>query len=165
MKKLFLLLIVMMLSCATSFAQGDNNGFVNAGSDNIIVINVPKKLRLKDKIIVSNRSPYHIIQVVVGLYNETGDITSLGSAKNMTPNTSNAEIASYQNNELKLLKGKTIAIKAKGKKNIDSTDSIESLESNEDSITYDFVARVYEYKHDLYIELKAKDNDNTIMNF
>lgn len=155
-----LFLIIFGLSFTASFAQTKDNVEVS-NSNNFIVLNVPKKLSIKDKIIVYNKSPYYIVKTAVGLCEDDGEMTLLGTANGIAPNTT-VEIASFRNNDLKLLRGKKIAIKAKGTKDYDK-NNVNDIDDS--SATYDFIANVYEYKHDLYIELKSKGKDESIMNF
>lgn len=148
----------------------------------IVFVSIPKNMKIKDKIIILNKSPYFIIQCTVALKNDDGSLTSLGSATYIN-NGAEKTIASYDDNELKLLRGKTIAIKTKGAKlftgqnttNVGtpygfvgvqhddiSADMINNL--NESDYTYLFDYSIFEANHDLYIQISFK-GENGIMDF
>lgn len=141
---------------------------------NIIYVEVPKKLNIKDKIFLVNRSQTTILQAVVVLM--SGDsYTTIGNASLVNPGSS-FEMASYSGNWLKKLKGQTIGIKIKGvKKVIGDTyttgvaggsfatggfgvgvqhreikaEELNNIDS--ELITYDYSVRLAEENHDLYI--------------
>lgn len=105
-------------------------------------------LDIKDRIIVQNKSPYCIQQMVVALPHGVqmevfGTITYLDPDKIV-------ELANYKRKSIETLKGKKLAIKLRGLKKVegsfdDFTDP--SLE------TYDFAIVVYEEEKDLYFEI------------
>ena len=156
-----------------------------ATNDNIMYKEVGAKLNIKDKIIVQNKSPYLIMQVMVALPVAGDSFEPLGTTTYITPNDART-IASYQNNSLKCLRGKTIAIKVKGAKVVlpeSGTDvftpygsvSVQHKEIDPnvinnikaEDITYDFDAKLFEANHDLYIQILYKGgNDNSnVMDF
>lgn len=147
-------------------------------NNNIITLYIPKNLNIKDKVIMTNKSPYTILQAAVVQKGDGVDIP-IGQAALLLPGQS-ATIASFSNNSLKKLKGETLAIKIKGvKKIIGSTSntsvgggsmadgpfgvdvnhveiSAEELNNIDPSlITYDFNATASEDRHDLYITISS----------
>ena len=116
------------------------------GDQHIIYKTIPKDMKINDRIIVQNKSSYYILQVVVAVVGSNNKIKPLGSSINLAPGAS-VEIASFDNNRLRTLRNKTIAIKAKATKgqnitNVDPSD-----------ITYDFDVNLSEVRHDLHIDL------------
>ncbi len=144
MKKIFLNLLLCLFTLTVNAQENSDHS--------VIKIEIPAKLAIKDKIVIINRSPYNIEEVRVAKLNESGEMESLGTAKLIAPNGT-VELASFDNNYLKKLRGKTIFVKAKAVKNFLSNE-----------ITYDFKASISEIKHDLYISLSSKGN-NDVMNF
>lgn len=176
MKKLFLLFLMALVYVpVTSVAQ-------QVQDSTIVFVTIPKNMKIQDKIILQNKSPYFIIQCTVALKNDDGSFTSLGSASYIN-NGAEKTIASYDDNELKFLRGKTIAIKAKGAKIFTgqnttsvgtpygfvgvkhddiSADMINNL--NKSDYTYLFDYSVFENNHDLYIQISFK-GENGVMDF
>ena len=122
--------------------------------DNIIITEVPRNLDIKDKVFVNNKTPYKIERIVVALATEEDQYQPLWSAENIAVGDV-VEIASYKDNELKDLRRKKLALKIKGKN------------SKSQEITYNFDIRLYDLRHDLYIELTSKDpkDNKSIMDF
>lgn len=141
MKQLALLTLVL-LSFISLCAQEKND---SRTTNSILFKQVSPTWDLKDRILVDNRSAYLVEQVVVAEVIDH-DLRPLGSCNNVEP-MGKCEVATFERNGLRRLKGRTIAIKAKGLKRAGDGKNIT------DEYTYDFEARVYEYKHDLYIEL------------
>ena len=177
--KRILLSAIMVITPFALFAQEKYEPKTN---DNIVFKVVPPKANIKDKIKIWNRSPYTILQVVV--CEVVGkELRPLGSCTNIRPDKTD-DIASFKENTLKYLKGKTIAIKAKGLKKVvgnqSSTEvntpfgdvSVNHEERKEDSansltqddVTYEFEAKLFEDHHDLYIELYST-RGNSVMDF
>ena len=123
-------------------------------AENIVITDVPRSLDIKDKVFVNNKTPYKIERIVVALATEVDQYQPLWSAENIAVGDV-VEIASYKDNELKNLRRKKLALKIKGKN------------SKSQEITYNFDVRLYDSRHDLYIELTSKNpNDNkSIMDF
>lgn len=182
MKKLFLLTIMALFAFVLN-AQIEMSA--NNLSKNIIYKTIPKKLHIQDKIIIKNKSPYYLLQMVVAIPKENGDLEPLGFASQIAPNMT-FTMANFKNNSLKKLRGKTIAIKAKGEKFYvnehngpsialsNESSSIESKEidpetSNnlkEENVTYNFDVNLYEDWHDLYIEIYSSgENGKGVMDF
>ena len=136
MKKIMLLALFAVFALSVN-AQANYDPQTNG---NIIFKLVSHKLDLKDKITVSNRSSYTLLQVAICLA-EDNKLKPLGTCTNIEPGES-GEIASYEDNALKNLQSRTIGIKAKGVKKGDSED-----------VTYEFEVKLLEDRHDLTIEL------------
>lgn len=136
MKKIMLLALFAVFALSVN-AQANYDPQTNG---NIIFKLVSHKLDLKDKITVSNRSSYTLLQVAICLA-EDNKLKPLGTCTNIEPGES-GEIASYEDNALKKLQSRTIGIKAKGVKKGDSED-----------VTYEFEVKLLEDRHDLIIEL------------
>jgi len=157
------------------FAQ-DNNA-----DDHVIYKTVPKKLKIKDKIIIENNSPYYILQMVVAIPDAEGKLQMLGSASYIAPNET-FTMSSFKNNWLKNIRNKQIAIKIKGAKLIVGEQNQtqvwtpygsvgvghkeldpEVLNNIKPSdITYNFDVSMYENRHDLYLQVITKDGDSIL---
>ena len=167
MKQLFFVALFVCLSL-TAYAQENQDPTTNG---HVVYKEVPKKLNIKDKIFVTNKSPYYILQIVVAVV-EGNNMIPLGSATSISPNE-RYELASFGDNTLKEVRGKKIAIKAKGAKlaivddhqtrvdipfysvsvrhkNLDP-EVINNLKPED--ITYEFDATLSESHHDLYIDV------------
>ena len=156
--------ILFLLLTLSSVLLGYSQSNELSANDNVIVKMIPKKWNLKDKVILVNKSQLYIMQAVVAVMGVDGEYKPLGATDGLSANKS-CEILACYNNELKNLLGKTIAIKVKGavKKNT-FTDNAEDIVPA--TITYDFDATVYEFRHDLYIEIKSKSNSaGNVMDF
>lgn len=176
--------LVFFLFAINGFAQY-NEDTVGKQDSGIVYKEVSKKLNIRDKIIVQNKSPYLIMQVMVALPKEGGGFEPIGTSTYITPNETRA-IASYDNNELKLLKGKILAIKVKAAKVIlpeNNTSVItpygavgvqhREIDPNiinnikDKDVTYDFDVKLLEANHDLYIEVyyKGENDKSNVMDF
>lgn len=172
MKKIILLVTTLFALCANAQSEQAQDLAQSVEGKNIIYKEVPKKLRIRDKIFIQNKSPYYILQIVVAVPLENGNLEPLGSCAYIAPNET-FEFASFKNNALKKLKGKTIAVKVKGAKRImggqnrtnvwtpygsvgvnhkDLDPEIINKIKPED-ITYSFDVRFFEDRHDLFIEV------------
>ena len=175
MKKLILLALLSLMAVSLQ-AQ---NKYDPRTNNNIIFKVVGPNLNIKDKIKIWNRSPYTLTQVVVCVV-ENGELVPLGTCNDVDPDD-DCDIASYKNNSLKNLRGRTLAIKAKGIKsepgsrsstkvrtpygNVEvKRKSSEATEDKPEEYTYEFEAKLFEDKHDLFIELFASSNQD-VMDF
>lgn len=178
MKKLLIIFCLTLFAFEASYAQSSEP------QDHVIYMDIPKKLKIRDKIFLENRSPYTVIQAVV-VMKENGQYQSLGTASYLGPN-STAEMASYDHRALKNLRGQRIGIKIKGIKKILSdqtalgmsgnvgltgigfgfqkntlrTEDVNNI--NPEDITYDFSATFYEDSHDLYIRISDGTSQNVL---
>ena len=142
-------------------------------------------MRIEDKIFIKNKTPYYILQIAVAIPQNDGEFEPLGVASYIAPNET-FNMANFKNNSLKQLRGRTIAIKAKGARvfagehNSTSVDTpygsvgVKHKELNPEIInnikkedyTYNFDVKLYENRHDLYIEVfSSGENGNGIMDF
>lgn len=183
MKKVLLLLCLVCCSVAV-VAQNDKMASDSTrASQGVFYKDVSKKLNIKDKIFLVNRTPYWILQAVIARVDDRdGHLMSLGSSALVAPNES-WEVASFSDNNLKYLRGQRLAIKVKACKKMlainrtnvstpygsvgvqhqDIDPEIINSLSLEDFI-YDFDAVLYESNHDLYIRIISK-GENGIMDF
>ena len=162
-------------------ASAATDSIAKVNDNHVIYVEVPKKLNIKDKIFLVNRSETTILQAVVVLM--SGDsYTTIGNASLVSPG-SRFEMASYSNNWLKKLKGQTLGIKIKGVKKVigdTSTTGVaggsfttggfgvgvhhreikaEELNNIEpELINYDYTVRLGEENHDLYIIVTSGSN-------
>lgn len=162
-------------------ASTATDSIAKVNDNHVIYVEVPKKLNIKDKIFLVNRSETSILQAVVVLM--SGDsYTTIGNASLVSPG-SRFEMASYSNNWLKKLKGQTLGIKIKGVKKVigdTSTTGVaggsfatggfgvgvhhreikaEELNNIEpELINYDYTVRLGEENHDLYIIVTSGSN-------
>ena len=182
-----ILIAIMAFMAIIVHAQSQQAETSNVSNDvkNIIYKTVPKKFRLKDNIIVRNMSPYYILQIVVAYPKADGELDPLGSGTYIAPNEEYG-LASFSKNSLKRLRGMTIAIKAKGAKVLMgeqnktnvwtplgpvgvkhkelSAEIINNIKPED--ITYSFDVKLYESRHDLYIELyNTGENGGGVMDF
>lgn len=183
MKGIYSFLLLFALMPLNMFSQ-ENKDTTATKNDGVILKIIPQELKIKDKIFVKNKSPYLILQMVVAQVDGEGEYHSIGTSTYLTPNESYT-LASFENNSLKHLRGKKIAIKVKGakvfagengtkvftpygavgvKRKEITPELINNLKPSD--ITYDFDATLYESHHDLYIEIINKGNDGSgIMDF
>lgn len=185
MKKILLLVTTLFTLCANAQSDQAPDMAQSVDGKNILYKVVPIKLRIRDKIYIQNKSPYYILQIVVAVPLENGDLEPLGSSTYISPNET-FELASFKSNALRKLKGKTIAIKAKGAKvfmggqnrtnvwtpygsvgvNHKDLDPEIINKIKPEDITYNFDVRFYEDRHDLYIEVfNAGENGAGVMDF
>lgn len=182
-KKFFMILLTLIACTNIVLAQAIKDS-TSTQSDNVMYKTVEKNLNIKDKIIVQNKSPYLILQIMVALPNETEGFTPIGSSSYIAANEAR-EIASYDNNSLKFLRGKTIAIKIKGAKiaipenktqvytpygsvDVQHKEIDPNIINNikDKNITYNFDVKLFETNHDLYLQVNYKGKDGTsIMDF
>jgi hypothetical protein len=138
-----------------------DNREINLGN-NIVYVNVPLNLNLKDKLILVNQSPYVIVKSTIALV-EDGQITHLATTNLVNPSTS-AELIRYDDNRLSLLKGQKLAIKTKGyKQSLNANSDLNALIPEE--ITYDFQVSVREEDHDLYIIVTSDVHNTHVFDF
>lgn len=164
MKKLLFMVLIALMPIGLQAQEGNEK--IDNSKQDIIYKTVPKKwFNIKDKIIVQNKSPYYILQVVVAVEDSNGDLRPLGSSSYLAPNGT-SELASFRDNSLKALKGKVIAIKAKGTKVLlgDNSQAADLNNIKPSDITYDFDVRLSQSRHDLYIELFSI-NGQDVMDF
>ena len=153
MKKFAFLLFTCLISLS-SFAQYDN----------VIIKQVPQKFKINDKIILVNKSPYHILQAVIALCKENGDYLPLAAPATSIASNQEVEYASFEYNRLKQLKGRNIAIKVKAlKRPIEQIDDLDSV--NPEDITYNFDVTLSENRHDLIITISSKSASGNVMDF
>lgn len=150
-------------------------------SKDVIFLQVPKKLNIKDKIFLVNHSQTTILQAVVAIVSDD-TLTPIGNATLVSPG-GRFEMASFSDNNLKKLKGQKIGIKIKGVKKIlgdtNKTGIVggslatgpvglgiehreikaEELNNIDPSlITYDYKVSLSEQNHDLYITVTSGSN-------
>lgn len=190
MNKTFTLIGLLFASLFQCHAQDDmytdvrktdsitNEDTNKADNKNIISLIIPQNMKIKDKIFILNKTNTTILQAVVAQVGDDGQQNVLGVSILQYP-SQKVTIASFDNNELKQLRGKKIAIKVKGTTemigNMNSTsvgaawggtggfggggvtvnhrdldaDKINNLDENK--ITYNYSASIHEEDHDLYI--------------
>lgn len=149
----------------------------------IFDIDVPKDMKINDKIFLYNSSPYFFLNAVVTLQNwnsinnnknvlDNNDESEkeIGSASYIYPGQK-SEMASYDRNWLRRVRGQKITVKIKGIKNIltdvrrfddtndnarpdDSAISKQQVQQPADEIKLsDFNISISELHHDLYIKV------------
>ncbi len=146
---------------------------------------VPSEMNIKDKIFIENASPFTILQAVVAVCDDNGTLQPVATTSFVTPATVR-EIADFDSNGLKRLRGCKLAIKVKGAKSIPagsrSTEvhtpfgNVTVRQQNVDpavinnvpatDVVYDFDAELSEKNHDLYIKVISPNGQSTsIMDF
>lgn len=125
---------------------------IEPNDSTIIYIKVPSNLKVNDKIFLVNQSTYQILQAAVVLI-DNGITVQLGRAMNVSPGCK-YEMASFDNNWLKNIRGKTLGIKVKGQ---EDTNISSEAKTNQET-TYDFNVTLLEDSHDLYIIVNSNSN-------
>lgn len=180
-KVLFLTLLSLLISTASSYAQiyVNSTKTIKKNEYNKLLQEVKKdlkntdehlffvevgKLTIQDKIIVTNKTSYFIQQALVGYITKDLTFKVITTTSDIAPGE-RKNIASFSNNDLKSLRGKTLVMKIKGCKNasVKDGDTFNQTEKSTD-VTYDFSASLSEKRHDLYIDIILK-NDNNYLDF
>lgn len=122
----------------------------------VIRVTVPATLNIKDYVFVVNKSPYLIARMAVAVDEGDGNFTTIGSTAYLA-NGKTVELASYDDNKLKQLRGKDLLIKIKGYTTPSAADAFGGEDDDEDSrkVTYDFAVKLSEQNHDLYITVEG----------
>lgn len=195
MKCFFIIIVALALalggsafSCAAQEASAVTapDSVEAPGSDpKLIVIDIPKKMKIEDKIKIVNNTQTTILQAAVVLINDDSSITPLASIGTVHPGFT-VEMASFDDEWLKKIRGKRIGIKVKGLKkavigrnttivaggafpigggsisvdrqNIDAAAMEQLSNPDEDLITYEYFAHIHEDSHDLYITVTNGTN-------
>ena len=125
----------------------------------VVYMTVPQKLKINDKIFLSNKSPNTIVQAAVGLLQYDGTTIPLGTASMVGPGQL-FEMASFNGNWLRNIRGRIIGIKMKGLKGVsvdaNLSQSLDLKEIDPSQITYDFMPMLTEKDHDLYITVSSE---------
>lgn len=133
MKKAILLTLMALCCLLTT---------VSAKTDNTIIYKtVPFDLDIRDKIIIENESSYHILEATVSLV-QNKKLVRLGTVRNVEPDD-DEEVKEYDDDNLKNLRGRKLAIKIKGARSRSGA-----------GVTYKFRVTLYERRHDLYIKIE-----------
>ncbi len=133
MKKAILLTLMALCCLLTA---------VSAKTDNTIIYKtVPFDLDIRDKIIIENESSYHILEATVSLV-QNKKLVRLGTVRNVEPDD-DEEVKEYDDDNLKNLRGRKLAIKIKGARSRSGA-----------GVTYKFRVTLYERRHDLYIKVE-----------
>jgi len=105
-------------------------------------VKIPNKLNIKDKVIISNKTPNPIKQIAITVINDNGQCVMLGQGTNIDPGASQ-ELLNLDGNALKTIRKRTLVIKIK----------------NTDSKQYSI--KLSEQQHDLHIDVTS----NSIFDF
>ena len=118
------------------------------------------KLSVKDKVFLTNKTSYNIDKAVIGYLDLDMEFQTIATASNIAPGQK-IELASFDNNGLEKVQRRMLVMKVKGYYNGDAQVFEEpTLETDANSITYDFDATLSEIRHDLYIDIiHSKNND------
>jgi hypothetical protein len=148
MKKLIAL---VMIACTAmiGYAQQNQNE-----DKNIIYVEIPKKLKIEDKIILYNNTTYTLLQGVVAEVTPSG-LKNLGQVTHVRPDFSSL-VTEFDDEKLKEYRGKKLAIKIKGIKNIVANDGTVSGDPN--TVTYNFSVTPSERNHDLILTVTSDHN-------
>lgn len=145
--KRIIALAFILCCCNCIFAQTDVQSNTKDVDYIIYHMFIPKNMRLKDKIIVKNKTNYYIGLASVALCKNEQYIP-LGSCLELIPGKEYV-VVSYENNELKKIRNKTIAVKLKGFRSAlgDQDKNLNNIDPKA------FKMRVSEDSHDLIIDL------------
>lgn len=184
--RLFISIIVMKkISYFIFFLFFAASVYAQENTKDVIFKRIPQNLNIKDKVIIQNKSPYYILQIVVAVPDKYGSLEPLGSATFIAPNET-YEMVWFRKKYLKKLRGKTIAVKVKGTKKIKimgegsqtkiltpfgsvgvghqevDPEIINNIDPSD--VTYEFNVNFAEARHDLYIEV-FNSGGNGVMDF
>lgn len=134
--------------------------------DSTIFFKDVPKLDIEDKIFIVNKSPYFLLQGMVAKMSDKGELETVGAFTNIAPGQTYL-LFSYEDEKLKKLRKRTIAIKIKGSRKPVQQDNSETDNSITvpECFTYDFDAKLSESRHDLYIEIISNDSGGSITDF
>lgn len=161
MKRILFMLFMAVISLNLCFAQDLD--------ENIISLNVPKVWKLDSKVTVVNATPYWLNKVVVA-EREGGNLSPICIINHIAPGSSES-YDSFIKKTLSRLRGKTLAVKAKGVKlgNNGSYNKEAEYKADDPQVTYSYQATVSTKRHDLIITIRYVDQDGkdgeSIMNF
>lgn len=141
MKQVVFSFLLMLLTLPV--AAQESSSF--DGRQDLIVKEVPRDFKLKDKIIVANHSSYSITSVHIDFPGTSSSKKSLGTISNLYSGRTK-ELASFQGNWLKNLRGHSIEITIKGRKGTD-----------EEKGSSAFTVILSEQDHDLFVEVFNND--------
>ena len=164
MKKILLFLCMAVFGLNIGLAQSQNN------DETVIYVKVPKKFKIKHQIEVVNASPFWIDKAVVALA-EDNSLSPICILNHIAPGK-DEDYHLRSQKSFRSLRGKTLAIKAKGikvGKNINLKKGELIAITDESQLTYSFKATLSNRHHNLYITLqyvdeKGKDG-KSIMDF
>ncbi len=177
MKNILSLFCLLLCAVSQMAAQTGATDTIPQKNKGVIHTQIPSNLNIKDNIIVQNKSPYLILQMVLALDAGGGNYYTIGQASYI-PSGGAEEIASFSDNKLKKLRGLPAVLKVKGAKinprtegaNVDvytpygsvnvhnrKVNAEDVKDIDESKITYDFRARMFEADHDLYIQIESVD--------
>ena len=153
MKKLFSMLL-MAASLLPAIAQETTS--VKMTSEKSIVKIISQKMDVNDKVFVINSTPYTLLETTVLIYGTDGNYQTVCNIKN-TKSGEKIEAASFDDNKLRIVKGKPVVIRTKILK--EGVIAENSKFGDEDVL----IAVLYEEDHDLYVELvNSEDYKNNI---
>ncbi len=182
MKKLAIALCLLMGIAVMASAQ---DALPDSSMRGLFYKIVPSEMNIKDKIFIENASPFTILKAVIAVCDDNGALQPVAITSFVTPTTVR-EIADFDSNGLKRLRGCKIAIKVKGAKNIPSANqstevhtpfgNVTVRQQNVDQsvinnvpagdVVYDFDAELTERNHDLYIKIVSPNSQSaSIMDF
>ena len=95
---------------------------------------------------------------MVGFINETAKLEIVAVTSNISPGQQ-IELASFNDNELKKIKNRTLVMKVKGSKGPISNQGNDASQSE---LTYNFKASLSENRHDLYIDITRQGGDEIL---
>lgn len=161
---------------------------LQAQDNKLITLEIPYNLKIKDKIILVNKSSCTILRAVVILA-DTENAEVLGTCNIVVPEGS-VTMAEYSRNGLRALRGRTIGIKVKGytKMLVDKSSTsiggagigtgvfgvgvshaeVKADDVNniaDEHITYDFSASLSEDNHDLYLYIYDNRGMDGVLDF
>lgn len=119
----------------------------------LIFVSIPNRLHIKDKVIVTNQTPYPIKHIVITIINDNGRCKMLGQRTNIDPGISQ-ELLSLDGNALKTIRKRTLVIKIK------DTEVLSTNMNSPDNSTFDqrltthqYNIKLSEQRHDLHIDV------------
>jgi len=147
MKKL---IVFLLIACTAIIGYGQNN----SADKDVIYVDIPKKLKIEDKIIIHNNTGYTLLQGVVAEVAPSG-LKNLGQVTNVRPDFS-ALVADFDDEKLEEYRGKRLAIKIKGVKTVVANDGTVTTDPN--TVTYDFQVTPSERNHDLILTVTSNQS-------
>lgn len=143
MKKL-LSLLLMVAAFLTAHAQETTS--VKMTSEKSIVKLISQKMDVNDKVFVINSTPYTLMNTEILIYKTDGEYQTICNISD-TKSGQKIEAASFEDNNLRIVKGKPLIVRVKILKEGKLAEN--SKFGDEDVL----IAVLYEEDHDLYVEL------------
>lgn len=145
-----------------SLSEAQRNIIVQTTTDSLrridpslIFVKIPSNLHIKDKVIVTNKTPYPIQQIAITIINDDGQCKLLGQGIKIDPGISQ-DLLSLDGNALKTIRKRTLVIKIKDAEekssNMNNSEGLDgALGKQQKARHYDI--KLSEQRHDLHVDV------------